>query len=154
MNTHLSPMENGSSEDALATLLACWLEGAFDLQEACALTGYGDAEFENLANDAAVLNRVARARALPHFGPFLARLKAKRYISKAVDRLKDIIDDPDTSAGSIAKATEMLYAISRMRSEDGARENAARTEPFHLRINLDDRNGHSEAVEIIAAPTT
>jgi hypothetical protein len=118
----------------LATLIACWLEGAFDLAEVSALTGLDEHAVEALSQDQSFRRKVARARSSPTFGPFLARLKARRYIAGAVDRLNDVVQDPDASANSISKATEMLYALSRMRSEDGARENLSRHEPFHLRI--------------------
>jgi hypothetical protein len=123
-----------TDKNGLATLLACWLDGAFDIHEVCALTGLDSDDIEKLAADKAIRRQVSRARSSPGFGPFLARVKARRYIAGAVDRLNDVIQDPDASASSISKATEMLYALSRMRAEDGARENLSRHEPFHLRI--------------------
>ena len=131
------------SEDTLATLIACWTDEVFELEEVYALAGYDEKTFAALANDTDVLDRVARTRASPHFGPFLARLKARRHIPRAVDRLRDVIDDIDATPGSIAKATELLYVISRMRSEDAAKEGAHK-EPFHLRINM-----ANESIDII-----
>ncbi len=108
--------------DALATAAGCWLDGAFDLAEVAALTGLSETEFDALTSEASFVERVNRVRALPAFGPFVARLKAKRAIKTGIARLEDILNDPDASASAITKATELLYAVSQMRAEDGARE--------------------------------
>jgi hypothetical protein len=97
-----------------------------------------EAEFENLANDAAVLNRVARVRTLPHFGLFLARLKAKRYISRAVDRLKDIIDDPRR-----APAASRKLRICFERFRECARRMERGKTPRDPGAGADDKAAHS-----------
>ena len=116
----------------LATVAGCWLEGAFDLKEISALTGLTVDEFEKLTADPAFVERVNRTRAMPNFGPFLARLKAKRAIKTAVSRLEDILSDPDASAASITKAAELLYSVSQMRSEDAVRDRHAPTGPGRM----------------------
>jgi hypothetical protein len=125
--------------DALATAAGCWLEGAFDLAEVSVLTGLSETDFGALTSDQTFITRVNRIRATPSFGPFLARLMAKRAIKTAVERLEDILADPDASASAITKATELLYSVSQMRSEDAYPEPRARTVPFTVRIRFGDR---------------
>lgn len=122
--------------DTITTACACWLDGAFELAEVSALTGLSESEIGALASDPLFVERVNHVRARPSFGPFVARVKAKRAIKTAVERVEEILADPDASASAIVKTAEFLYAVSQMRSEDGARERGPRPEPFTLRINI------------------
>lgn len=137
MNSASLPSTSTSNQpDTVTTAFACWLEGAFDLSEVSALTGLSESEISALAADPLFVERVNHIRARPSFGPFVARVKAKRAIKTAVERVERILADPDASATAIMKTAEFLYAVSQMRSEDGARKPALRSEPFTLRINI------------------
>jgi hypothetical protein len=135
VSTSAASSSSVHGSDPLTTIIACWIQGALQLSEVCALTGLSEADLDLVTADQAFVARVNRIRALPQFGPFVARLKAKRGIAPAVERLAEIVQDPDSSAAAITKAAELLYSLSQMRAEDGLRDQNTRSKRVKISIN-------------------